>query len=161
MSTGTSNEHLLCLHDVVFKGAVTVGDETTPNEKYHTLVLDSGKDGETGVSITSAEDGTEFVIVRILSLFLFLQVLIALCQVAGEPLDQPVVQYGPFVMTSREEIQKTFLDCKHRSPYRRSNPPYRCLELRLTSPQTKWASTASRVRGSGSRRSVDVELGLS
>ncbi|KAL1660319.1 RmlC-like cupin domain-containing protein [Schizophyllum commune] len=76
----------------LFKGAVTVGDETTPNEKYHTLVLDSGKDGETGVSITSAEDGTEFVIV------------------AGEPLDQPVVQYGPFVMTSREEIQKTFLD---------------------------------------------------
>ena len=111
MSFGTSNEYGLCLHDVVFKGAVTVGDETTPNEKYHTLVLDSGKDGETGVSITSAEDGTEFVIVRISPLFLFVQVSIALCQVAGDPLDQPVVQYGPFVMTSREEIQKTFLDC--------------------------------------------------
>ena len=96
----------------MFKGAVTVGDETTPNEKYHTLVLDSGKDGETGVSITSAEDGTEFVIVRISSLFPLVQVLITLCQVAGEPLDQPVVQYGPFVMTSREEIQKTFLDCE-------------------------------------------------
>ncbi|CDO69319.1 hypothetical protein BN946_scf184976.g38 [Trametes cinnabarina] len=66
----------------LFKGTATVGDETTPNEKYYTLVLDSGKDGETGISITSAEDGMEFVIV------------------ASEPLNQPVVQYGPFVMTS-------------------------------------------------------------
>lgn len=32
-------------------------------------------------------------------------------QIAGEPLDQEVVQYGPFVMTSKEEIQKTFIDC--------------------------------------------------
>ena len=31
-------------------------------------------------------------------------------QASAEPLDQPVVQYGPFVMTSREEIQKTFID---------------------------------------------------
>jgi hypothetical protein len=37
----------------------------------------------------------------------------AVIQVAGEPLDQPVVQYGPFVMTSVEEIQKTFIDCEH------------------------------------------------
>lgn len=28
-------------------------------------------------------------------------------------MDQEVVQYGPFVMTSKEEIQKTFIDCKH------------------------------------------------
>jgi hypothetical protein len=33
-------------------------------------------------------------------------------QIAGEPLDQEVVQYGPFVMTTREEVQKTLLDCK-------------------------------------------------
>lgn len=33
-------------------------------------------------------------------------------QIAGEPLQQEVVQYGPFVMTSRQEIQQTLLDCE-------------------------------------------------
>ena len=33
-------------------------------------------------------------------------------QAAGEPLDQPVFQYGPFVMTNRDEIQKTIMDCE-------------------------------------------------
>lgn len=30
--------------------------------------------------------------------------------VAGRPLDEPIVQYGPFVMTSREEIEQAFVD---------------------------------------------------
>ncbi len=30
--------------------------------------------------------------------------------VAGEPLDQEVYQYGPFVMTNRAEIQQTLID---------------------------------------------------
>lgn len=30
--------------------------------------------------------------------------------VAGEPLDQPIVQHGPFVMTSRDEIIEAFED---------------------------------------------------
>lgn len=33
-------------------------------------------------------------------------------QIAGEPLDQTVFQYGPFVMTNRQEIQDTLMDCK-------------------------------------------------
>jgi hypothetical protein len=33
-------------------------------------------------------------------------------KIAGEPLNQTVFQYGPFVMTTREEIQKTLLDCE-------------------------------------------------
>ncbi|KAJ8487224.1 hypothetical protein ONZ45_g14417 [Pleurotus djamor] len=74
-----------------FKGSVLVGEETIPQDAFHTLVLSS--DGEqNGVKLSAAEDGTEFVLV------------------AGEPLDQPVFQYGPFVMTNREEIQKTLLD---------------------------------------------------
>jgi len=30
--------------------------------------------------------------------------------VAGRPIHEPIVQYGPFVMTSREEIEQAFLD---------------------------------------------------
>ncbi|GLB35000.1 putative pirin family protein [Lyophyllum shimeji] len=73
------------------KGKVTVGSEDVPYDAFHTLVF-SNNANETGVSITAVEDNTEFVLI------------------AGEPLDQTVVQYGPFVMTNREEIQKTLID---------------------------------------------------
>ncbi|KAL0580238.1 RNA pol II transcription cofactor [Marasmius crinis-equi] len=74
-----------------WKGSVTVGEDSNlPVDAFHTIVLTANKE-ETGVSI-SATEGTEFVLV------------------AGEPLDQTVFQYGPFVMTTREEIQKTLID---------------------------------------------------
>ncbi|KAG9018289.1 hypothetical protein FRB90_011619 [Tulasnella sp. 427] len=60
-------------------------------EKYYTLLLSSDGDS-TGVSVTAAEDNTRFVLI------------------AGEPLRQPVVQMGPFVMNSREGIQQTIMD---------------------------------------------------
>ena len=30
--------------------------------------------------------------------------------IAGTPLDQPIVQYGPFVLSSKEEVYKAFMD---------------------------------------------------
>lgn len=30
--------------------------------------------------------------------------------IAGLPLDQPIVQYGPFVLNSKEEVYKALLD---------------------------------------------------
>lgn len=59
---------------------------------YHTLVLT--KSGEAGVKISnpSGERAARMVLV------------------AGEPLDQEVYQYGPFVMTNRAEIQQTLID---------------------------------------------------
>jgi len=75
----------------ILKGSVSIGSDTLANDAFHTVVL-SANDNETGVSLTGAEDDTELVLV------------------AGEPLDQPVVQYGPFVMTSHEEIQSTLVD---------------------------------------------------
>uniref|UniRef100_A0A0W0F8Y3 Pirin domain-containing protein n=1 Tax=Moniliophthora roreri TaxID=221103 RepID=A0A0W0F8Y3_MONRR len=75
----------------IWKGAVKISNDTIPTEAFHTIVL-SAKEGETGVFITAEDDDTEFILV------------------AGEPLDQTVFQYGPFVMTTREEIQKTILD---------------------------------------------------
>ncbi|KAJ3554884.1 hypothetical protein NM688_g2879 [Phlebia brevispora] len=76
----------------VLKGSVSVGDKAElPHEAFHTLVLSSDPK-ETGVKLTAGQDKTEFVLI------------------AGEPLDQPVMQYGPFVMTSKEEIIETLQD---------------------------------------------------
>ncbi|KAH9946205.1 RmlC-like cupin domain-containing protein [Epithele typhae] len=76
-----------------WSGKLRVGSEEKPHQPFNTLVL-SAASGETGVQLTATEEGTEFV----------------LASAAAEPLDQPVVQYGPFVMTSREEIHKTLID---------------------------------------------------
>ncbi|KAH8117550.1 pirin domain-containing protein [Phellopilus nigrolimitatus] len=75
----------------IMKGSVKVGTKDLPHESFHTLVL-SANDNETGVQLTATEDNTEFILI------------------AGEPLDQKVFQYGPFVMTSPEEVQKTLMD---------------------------------------------------
>ncbi|KAF5381025.1 hypothetical protein D9615_003913 [Tricholomella constricta] len=75
----------------ILKGKVTVGSESNTHDAFHTLVFSSNAN-ETGVSITALEEQTELLLV------------------AGEPLDQTVFQYGPFVMTNREEIQKTLID---------------------------------------------------
>jgi len=70
------------------KGSVTIGGDAIP--VFNTAILSSDA-SQTGVSLSGVEE-TELVLV------------------AGEPLDQTVVQYGPFVMTTREEIQSTLLD---------------------------------------------------
>ncbi|KAF9227972.1 hypothetical protein BS17DRAFT_793565 [Gyrodon lividus] len=75
----------------IWKGAVSVGDNGPVNDSFHTLIL-SNENGETGAQLTATKDDTQFILV------------------AGEPLDQTVFQYGPFVMTTREEIQKTLID---------------------------------------------------
>jgi redox-sensitive bicupin YhaK (pirin superfamily) len=48
----------------ILKGSVSIGSDTNPHEAFHTLVL-SAQGNETGVSLTAAEDNTEFVLVRI------------------------------------------------------------------------------------------------
>lgn len=79
------------------EGQIRVGDDDPsagPGEtydQYHTLVLDT--QGQ-GVTITNPSTTSKARMIL----------------VAGEPLDQGVVQYGPFVMTSRQEIQQTLLD---------------------------------------------------
>ena len=57
-------------------------------------VLDPPNDGETTVPITSATGGR---------VILF----------SGEPLDEPVVQYGPFVMNTEDEIRQAILDYRN------------------------------------------------
>ena len=51
--------------------------DSEPKEPYHALLFSSASD-ETGVQLEAAEDDTQGVLI------------------AGEPLDQPIFQYGPF-----------------------------------------------------------------
>jgi len=78
----------------ILKGSVILGDSYVPQGAFHTLVL-SANANETGVSLKAAEDLTDLVLI------------------AGEPLNQPVFQYGPFVMTNREEIEETLVDYRN------------------------------------------------
>jgi len=64
------------------------------HEEFHTLVL-SSNGNETGVRLAATKDNTRVFII------------------AGEPLEQPVVQYGPFVMTSESEIHQAISDYRN------------------------------------------------
>lgn len=79
---------------LVLKGSISIGSDPKPiYEAFHTLVLSSEKD-QSGVGVSTVEKETEIVII------------------AGEPLNQTVFQYGPFVMTNKQEIISTLEDCK-------------------------------------------------
>ena len=78
-------------------GQVQVGDEPFPHEKHNTLVL-SSDDNEDGVTFTlpqaapGSTPSAHFVLV------------------AGEPLKQRVIQYGPFVVNTPKQVQQAFED---------------------------------------------------
>ena len=70
----------------VFEGEASLAGEDL---SAHTLaVLGTGD----GVEVRAGETGARFILV------------------AGRPLGEPVVQHGPFVMNSREEIEQAFAD---------------------------------------------------
>jgi hypothetical protein len=70
----------------VFEGSARLGGDDLAR---HTLaVLGSGD----AVEVTAGATGARFILV------------------AGRPIGEPVVQYGPFVMNTREEIEQAFAD---------------------------------------------------
>lgn len=74
----------------VFEGDATMpGNKADTQLPQHTFaVLGDGDQLE----VTAGDSGTRFIIV------------------AGKPLHEPIVQYGPFVMNSQQEIQQAFAD---------------------------------------------------
>jgi len=72
-------------------GNITVNDNTRI-EKFNNVVLDTAGSGVNVKVDTNEAEPADFVII------------------AGEPSDQPVVQYGPFVQLSEADIYKTFMD---------------------------------------------------
>ncbi|KIV77831.1 hypothetical protein PV11_09611 [Exophiala sideris] len=73
------------------EGAVTFNDKETITP-YHNVVFESEGDVVTAHVEEGADQAARFILV------------------AGQPLDQPVVQYGPFVTTSKEEVYKALMD---------------------------------------------------
>ena len=72
---------------LVQSGAVTVNDSKRVGAAQLVMLSRSG----TGVSITASQD-TQLLLL------------------AGEPINEPVVGYGPFVMNTEQEIRQAFMD---------------------------------------------------
>lgn len=70
----------------VFEGQAVVGD--TPLPQHGLALLGPGD----ALTVTAGEQGARFILV------------------AGRPLHEPIVQYGPFVMTTREDIERAMRD---------------------------------------------------
>lgn len=70
----------------VFEGSLRVGERDVPTHSAAIL-----GDGEI-LHVTAGEKGARFLLL------------------AGKPLHEPVVQYGPFVMNTREEIEQALAD---------------------------------------------------
>jgi redox-sensitive bicupin YhaK (pirin superfamily) len=70
-------------------GSKEAGETVTP---YHNVVFEQGGDVVTAHVEEGATEAARFILV------------------AGQPLDQPVVQYGPFVTTSKEAVYQAMVD---------------------------------------------------
>ncbi len=85
-STALPNTHNAFIY--VYRGAVKVGDVQVPAQRMGIL---SNTPKADGVTLTATEDAR-------------------LILVAGKPLNEPIVQYGPFVMNTQEEIHQALDD---------------------------------------------------
>jgi redox-sensitive bicupin YhaK (pirin superfamily) len=82
--------------EVVF-GKDGAGEGERKVKEFHNVVFGSEGDVVYARVDEKAEKGARFVLV------------------AGTPLDQKVVQYGPFVLTSQEEVYQAFMDYQSHS----------------------------------------------
>jgi redox-sensitive bicupin YhaK (pirin superfamily) len=73
----------------VYEGAVALGEAATPVKRGQVARLD--RQGDT-VTMTPQAADTRLVVL------------------AGKPLQEPIVQYGPFVMNTRQEIEQALSD---------------------------------------------------
>ncbi|WP_298397076.1 pirin family protein [uncultured Azonexus sp.] len=73
---------------VVYRGAVDIAGQRVPEKQLAILDNDAAADG---VRVSAREDSR-------------------LLLIAGQPLDEPIAQYGPFVMTTEQEIYQAIND---------------------------------------------------
>ncbi|KAL7266897.1 RNA pol II transcription cofactor [Rhizina undulata] len=85
----------------VLEGQMAFGE--TQVDQYSTVVFKQEGDGVDASVKEDAKAPARFVII------------------AGQPLDQPVIQYGPFVLNSNEEVYQAMLDYQsHRNGFERA-----------------------------------------
>ncbi|SDA01407.1 BZ3500_MvSof-1268-A1-R1_Chr10-1g02635 [Microbotryum saponariae] len=76
------------------EGQTLIGGDsslTKPTDPFYTVVLSSAE-GEQGIRLELVSEGSRLVLI------------------AGEPLDQEIIQYGPFVMDTEQGIRQAFQD---------------------------------------------------
>jgi quercetin 2,3-dioxygenase len=71
----------------VYRGALRIGDQDVPLQRM-AILRNSGD----GIRITAGGDGAHAILI------------------AGKPLKEPIVQYGPFVMNTQQEVIKAVED---------------------------------------------------
>jgi quercetin 2,3-dioxygenase len=76
----------------VYRGEVTVGGQRVPAGRMALLANDAGSDG---VVIEAGSDA---------------KIDAKALLIAGRPLNEPIAQYGPFVMNTKEEIYQALSD---------------------------------------------------
>ncbi|OAQ27406.1 hypothetical protein K457DRAFT_77971 [Linnemannia elongata AG-77] len=77
----------------MLKGKAYIGDKEFEGKAHHTLTF--SEDGAETVKIQTKDEDAHFVFI------------------AGEPLKEPIVQHGPFVMNTDKEIYDTFVDYQY------------------------------------------------
>lgn len=73
---------------VVYRGAIDIAGQRVPDKQLAILANDAAADG---VRVSAQEDSR-------------------LLLIAGQPLDEPIAQYGPFVMNNEQEIYQAIND---------------------------------------------------
>lgn len=72
----------------VYRGAVTIGDAVVEAQRMGVLDNAGGSDGV----VVAANEDARFLLI------------------AGQPLNEPIAQYGPFVMNTQDQIYQTLAD---------------------------------------------------
>ncbi|KAF9217211.1 hypothetical protein BGZ59_005939 [Podila verticillata] len=77
----------------MLKGTAYIGDKEFEGKAHHTLTF--SEDGTDTIKIKTMDEDAHFVLI------------------AGEPIKEPIVQHGPFVMNTQQEIYETFVDYQY------------------------------------------------
>ena len=77
---------------VLFQGSISVQNDAQVFQGIHGIVFEATESADEEIKITTKSPNTRFLLL------------------AGKPLNEPIANYGPFVLNTREELQQAFDD---------------------------------------------------